>query len=1535
MNDKLRVAQRNSTPQEATIIIPRFLRDNNWSTSIGDIQRELDSLVLHGIEVKFDFTDCRWIDPLPSLSLLIEIVQTAKRGITLTVYFPSVDNIRLDPKEINKPYEESPNRLLLFLAKEGFFAEVLKYDINAYVGGEKLNNSVINECASLSATPSYADAHFIPFRLFDIPELENQLNDSENFGFSARTVENILNGVEVSLHSRCSTRERRHLLYVLRAVLQEFFHNVQDHAYQTVDFRPAAIYVRYRQGGTKLASGPERDCYEDCIKFEIKNCELINRDWLDVRPGCLEVFFLDRGIGMEQKFSNKSSGNFANIMRNTFLEGKSSKTTRRTEHGGLHLLHTLMDRSKDYVRALNDQTWFGSSVPFTRPTSVVAKPIKIPTGKGLIGLAYHLRLSWKASTDEPDTWLRFTENEVSQVWKELCRSTEECGEVFAWYERCHAVDERFQNQEELLVENPVAYILWLPKRGLMKWDILDKLEKLANRISKKCTLVIADIPSMEAAMYKAAMSHSGFHRREEWPARFKRIVLATNRWTFAYAEHVQHKKGMHGFTSFRTDEIPSSITTGIKINVENLSFRHLVVHWLKWHDSKRLWKKVKEERGFFLPEEIIWSENKDHDHARIINGYLDFPATTHNHFCSELYRNALSRVFGILNERDHILISVDRLADPIVHNVYAQEVYDPPEHGKRNIKKVAVGSVLVSGSTLQATGLPDRSIHFFIHGSSELIGKNLSLFHWMPEVPILKNPSPQKRIGNTSAIAPEGWLSIEIPRFDQNEESVGYRHPKECYEDWQNTGPIIVKLGHWHYEGHHDFLTINIPDAVEDAFARNGPLAQFLLQNLLYPLGITQDQIKSKKDCSSDPCAELNILVYRSHPSSERIIEKILSTLNDSARHEAMKWIFPVLPLRTRWGGSTLLVPPRMRNEMLTALQKRKNAIIFDDAAITGRTIQDLLTTLKALEASKIQVVTIANRLRLPAETGAVKYFWRLDIPTMGRSGICPLCQALEVASSLAGKMVPSSAAYEDVQSWITEWSHVSPLNEWDAGLNPLPLQNIKEKNYCYRPSSVKHLCKIRLSRSIGLVIHAAEIHAMTASDDYGLKKIREQNDPAIQIELATSQLLLFGDELEQDLVRDISIEGLLEPLARLSSNSPYGHLAVLTLMRTLTTTEFNQVRLDFADKAMECIDNLKSLSHGQILLAFLISQKLIDWTDNTYYAGTRLLSTRHYDVATKLRSLFRETVTSKGNIHSEPIPVLLNKLEIEEFPSNDLLFNTLNSLAKLQDVIPELGSDWASSDRDGSYSDKRIQLEKYLCEAEDSIRKLTLKENLDGSKLKESLIEARECLANVQKYLYAIADCYFYRITPDEKPKGKKFIDDLFDIWNTKINWVDVIKSKNLSKKPIIELSSDSGNTSNLGSAKWVWVLWHAPLRAIIKDLLMNATHPTKENRQIPDPWASEAQDSAHMWVHVKYEPKFACLSFANNCVNPILIFEEIKKGTHDKTRWNTLTELGGVIELSEERVGHEVLIIQVRLPYAPYLQQPDVTSENFYATF
>ena len=1086
------------------IIFPEIFRDEFWANEIGKIQNKIRKHISeeNGVlidQVIFDFSYCRWVDPFPLLSVLFEILAVRKQGIKVLLNLPKSD---AGQKNICKePYHKSPNRFLFFLANEGFLNTLESLGdkgitfINKPKSGWELYKT-------LNVQPSYINANCIPMKFFFVPN-----NEKGNDSFAKKAVETLLEGIDSNLYSKLSTNSRVRLIYKIRVALQEFLHNAQEHAYEkNSEERLFAIYVRFRTGGIGLDT-TGMTIFKSCINEEKKHCPMLHKAWLENRSGCIEIFALDYGMGMVKSFEKaginlKWKYKFSQVMYEAFSKGKSTKTKRNTPFGGLHLLHNLLSDTGDYIRAFENGVWFGSTVPIDRPTKSTQALTK--TSVKMKGLAIHLQLGWKEETDLGDKWASFNKIEKELLWNELNYDELECRPSFDWFSSQTIFDERFGNFENSRGQGD--WVLWFVHPHRMKWDILSHLEKkIIPAIPKKAKLIIADIPSYEAETYAAAIGNLKI--AATWPSKLSHIILVTDRYRFAFCAYKSYS-GLHGFSPLYEDF--EKISFNILIKPKPKNFRLAIIRWIKWYDSQRIWFEVNQNDLSFIPQKIFWGEDEDGD-KREISGYLDFSQTTHNQMCLSLYQKALSRILGVLYPINIKIHSLDRLSMPILREIELNWLYE----SKDNFGDVelALGSVLVTGSTLESSSSLEYDLHFFIHRDSPLKNKKPSIFFWLPMKKILINPPQLERIGKSSSIAPEGWKSYEVPRYDVYGNCIGDRNPENTYQDWQSLSPVIVKSGHWSYEGHHDFLTINIVSAVESSFLEVNELALFLVNNILKFIGINirhiidewREPLKSIFDTKNrSKNSERNgIMVYRSHPSTDSIINLLLKILNPEGKQLALSKIFPVLPVRMRWGGSTFLIPPLVRNEIEEALKNNdgeRDVLLFDDASITGRTMQDLRAALSSIGAEKINMVVIANRLRQPYDGRGkerLSYFWRLDLPIMGHEGNCPLCHAVQLVDSFSS-LLASSKYVNNLKIWTISWLKTSPINSWNEGLYPLPLRKPElGTKYCYRKSLKKsdgdnHFANLDLIRSTGIVIHISELHAMTGRDDYCLKKIKE-----------------------------------------------------------------------------------------------------------------------------------------------------------------------------------------------------------------------------------------------------------------------------------------------------------------------------------------------------------------------------------------------------------------------------------------------------------
>jgi hypothetical protein len=1500
---------------------------------MGSIQANILALTHNGHpgRLVFDFTECRWIDPLPLMSLLLEIFNARSAGIQVEIRLPSPDD-GPNPSEVG-PYQKSPNRLLWFLNEEGFFSclDALKNDGDLIYPKHESREIY----RSLKVTPSYEDARCVPLTLFSVPL------DSGDGAFAQESVERLLRGVDTKLDAKIAPQTRERLTYKLRVVLQEALHNAQEHAYESgASPRLLAIYVRYRIGGIGLDTGG-REVFDKHAQEERSQCPGLDTEWLATRRGGLEVFVLDRGIGMVRSFELggkqlSDTYKFNQVMKETFLDGQSSKRERQTAYGGLHLLHNLLSDTGDFIRGLEEGTWFSSATPIVR----LAKQTHVLTENQarVHGLAMHFRLGWKAETDYGDKWAAFSLGQHSEVWPELTLQEEECSPSFSWFEKQSVVDERFGDEQ--IVSKKSDWILWLVRQHRMKSDILTFLERTVAPIApKEATLIIADIPSYEAETYAAALAEFKVHRNVTWPGKFARIILCTNRWRFAAVDYENEAHNpRHGFSKLREDFAEWKVTPP-NITPKPKNFRLAIVRWLKWHDSTLFWGEIGKRGSMFIPETVFWGSDAS-GQDRVISGYLDFPRAARNPLCADIYRTSLTRVLGVLPPNQVRMCPLDLLTQTVLRDIHTTEVYEPAV--TQPTTQLAVGSVLVSGATLDATVSQGLDLHFFIHRSSPLRGKKCSLLFWLPTSTVKEGTSRLARIGKTATIAQDGWKSFEVPRFDAEKKLVGARDPRNTYEDWQSPNPVIVKAGHWSYQGHHDFLTINIAGAVEAAFLEKNDLARFLVQRILPFIGLTGTHLNENcRRLLDGGSVELGLpshpkgyglLTYRSHPSTESVIRRLLQTLTKEGQELASQRIFPILPVRMRWSGSTLLIPPLVREEIRAAIDPKGNAravLVFDDAAITGRTLHDLRAALSTIGAKQVSTMVIANRLRQPSDgdgTMRVDYFWRLDVPVMGREGNCPLCHAIDIAKEFIGALA-SQDAKREVQSWMSHWEGVSPIDNWNRGVRPLPLANPElSKKYCCRLSQEpsarepEYLTRIDVVRSTGLAVHVSELHAMTGRDDYFLKKIQEHSEPEVRLELAASQLLLFGNEFDVD-VRIALVQTLLRELSHLEAGTGHAQLAALT-------TVLGLAMLDAEAKweaAKTVIDPAWTPQHNytcRVTLAYLSKSGLLDPETEVYKIGTRLLSTAQLSLASRLRAIFLETLSPLGNPHSEAIPSLLDQLVCTGDLKFEPIQDALDSLDHLKDLIQGLDRSLARKDVRAEYGNWVVDWKGKSEHTMDLLRRV---------RSTPKLVSADEVRLALQQYLSAIrvvASAYFYQIpSAADYYRDPGFESVLMEKIIKRVKWKDASEGKQTATgEPLgnhdrvvrISTTGDFGFDCN---ASEVWIAWLQGIPGVLVDLIRNAVYAAK---QIPDPWdsTSASQEHADMWIRVDYRKKWVELTLANACRLDIETLEKALK-TH---RWYHITDIGG--NVCPKELATNVVALQVRIPYAAYLNTQEETA-------
>jgi hypothetical protein len=1547
MSEKYSLAFESNDPECFILKIPEIYRDREWADNNGIIiQTEMGKLIaFRGADNEHpqfivDFRECRWIDPLPCMSLLMEISYALHRNAKIKILLPKKNkNSRKQSIKANKDaldhYPQTAEKLLLFLKQEGFLESLDKEGMSGRVEYDRRSMRQLDPSKII---PSYRKATCIKMQVLPIDTSITSVK------FAYENTKRLLEAVGTKLGDKATPHQRDLLLHKLRTVIQESLQNAHEHAYEiSDDYRKVAVYVRYREGGLKQ-DGEDKASFVSHVGQEREFCPKLDPDWIENGPGCLEVFILDRGIGMVRSYLNAEreitgEKKFATIMRKTYLEGDSTKSPqqRDTAYGGLHLVHNLLVASGDYVRGLDDRTWFGTGVPIQddRPNKSAHEPTK--NDARMIGLAMHYRLSWKTENDTGKHWASFMQGEASELWTELCRSETDCRSSFDWYERQLVIDDRHGHAQEAQECNP-DWLLWLVDPHRMKWDILKRVEELSRRVKDGSVLVIADIPSHEAPVYVAAFENLGHTTRpHSWTRKFKYIFLATDRWRFSALKFTS-ESGSHGYSLLETNEIKEwKDLIPKEMQPKPKNFRLMLVRWIKWHDSKEFWREIESRKSLFIAENVNWS-----DEIQTIEGYLDFDRALRNFRCMQLMRISLVRVLGVMPTSEAQMHPVDQLVGPVISEVSINDIYEPATD--KQALQLLVGSVLVSGATLGTTGERKIHLHFFVHKNCPRRGKESALLFWHPRTPVSDKESKFKRIGRTAIIARGGWKSLELPRFNANDVCIGHRTPGQTYQDLQIENPVIYKAGHWRYEGHHDFLTVNIAQAVETAFLDMDYLARFLLIEILPFIGVPSSKIKQsvfsrlsaeERNSYESRMRHHGLLVYRSHPCTEFIMRRLLETLAPKGMDDALTKIFPVPPIRTRSGGSALLVPPLVRDEIRRAIDQIRHAdqvvpentgrsipsiLIFDDAAITGRTMHDMRAALTTFGAVETDSLVIVNRMRQPADGNSaefVKYYWRLDVPTMGREGNCPLCHAINFALTLKGS-ISQDKEIQTLNRWIRDWESVPSLDNWPRGLSPVRLSNPEiEVNFCHRYETGKYLDKIDILHSTGVSTHASEIHTMTSRDDFFIKKIEKHQEPSVRIELAASQLLLFGGEYAND-TRIALIRILMCELTRLQKEHSHAFLAGLVSLYGISL--FNNVERESIAAMVESVSwSSADNESSRVLLAHLVKEKIIGEQSKYYEIGKRLLKTDQYSLSERFRNIFREIRSIQGNAHSEAIPSLINKMGISAQVSMADLMSAADSVAYLDGLISGIPEAYVVKGR-REYAHARERLSQ--------IGKILI-ETIDSSHSNQSNDPIDQLLSRIQTYakdyLECIKDlmsCFFFQINDShDYSHGQNFETVIREV-HRRINWEEAANRKKKSDQKTDIVNEERTILFAPGMIDFdtrtseVWIPWNHYIQRAISDLIKNAVYA---DRASPNLFGSRTDtEGAHMWIKVDLQNEEVKISLKNTIERADIGYA--KGRIAYRQDWRFIDEVGGSVQPSVDESG--IFCVEVTIPYAAHMR-------------
>jgi len=1516
--------------QKDTLLVKvgKILRDKIWANEYGRALYAIENNNFQNHKINtviIDFSNCYWVDPIPYLSLLISLQAFVAFGGEGVFIYPS-----------KKTGDKFLLRFLKFSSQEGFAYQALKNRIQINdANGNEITDSDIDDNNQITLDLAYINSTFLPAQIINLSKRQVSIRS---------LIDNSIQNA-IGQFQQIPLWAQEDLQYRLYSFLVETLNNCKEHAYRKKSpVKFAGFYVRYRTGLKNVPQQARKE-WKKNINFEAESCPPLKsfKDYLDHRDGCIEAFVVDAGIGIINSFRNagfpiEKYGKypFRNIIKKIFLDGLTTKSDKSVPSGGLHILHKLLEPNNDYIRGIDSKEWVGTSCPLVRQSSGF---YELVNSKCLTkGLAWCARLSWRTKTDVGENWIRYkngneTHPAIAALSSDISREHH-----IKYFSKSPVFDYRFDKKESpsKMEIFKTDCCLFFTKPGMVKWDIKATIEnELGKKISfdRQWNLIIADIAPHEAETYVAAFVEPRWGK-VEWLKYIKQVILISQHWSICILKKAEKKYNYFFNIDIGASEKYFSYKS---LNVSPDKSIDDTVKWIKYFDSKVIWKAITEDsdQAIYLPGKIEWLSKPDGS-KEFIDGYLDFSQILTLPLCYSLFRQAMRRIIGLFPGNAFRLESLDRLTKNLVEDFNSLKL--TPQNQEyivdKDKQKIMLGSVIVTGETQKLKdSTNNQTIHFFKHPSSSS-SNPICLFLW-PDNKWLKSffsnrkGEPIKiekyiRIGKTPFVAPGGRKYFSIPRYDDSNNLVAFRSPSQSYNDWQSLMPQIMRIGHWVYEAHHDLLTVNLQAATRHSFSTFGNLAKFIFIYFYRFLGVKENNLNelgekwlrlAKDNINCQNNTSVNIIVFPSHPNTETVINEFLKCINKKSYKNIRNIIIPLLPFRRSHDGSTLLIAPLILEKIKKILKQsqQKNVLIFDDAIINGKTIKELKCILDNAGADKIYVLALLNRNRLPQGkkyTKSFNHYWRLDIPVLGGEKVCPFCRAQELIRNFIGSLA-SNRSKSRLRVWLNDWRPISTSSRWDEGMKGIHLEQEMIKKFSLKKGlgnqGYKAMDQICLSQSIGLSVYACELHSMTGLDDAAIRiceKEKQKNYKelpwAARVELFASQLLLFSEEYEHRLKYDL-IERLLTAACESKKSDRWTSLACLTLIYIIgnDVTEVVNNALQLSDKQPSNLN-----WDVQILLANLLHRKLINNKKSKYDIAKRLLSVNVSNVSERYNHIHLETLDTFGNAHSRPLSKwACGKIFYDDRDKANAIAEVRDSIDKIADVLINLDMGMA-----------RSNTKNFKGRKEDILYKTQIAAKIfkDNTKIDES--KSRTICSDIINELREFLDEYFfYKLNYSNLNRTRVFEDKEIPALFNKIDWKHVAKTKNLNHTPTIGKSINWQYYSD-SNRNEIWVVWDGNIIQILRDLLMNSIHA---DRPISDPWVKVEEEECHdVWISVEYQSKSLVISIANHSTETA---ETVFRQIESRTNWSHLYELGGRIDHCQ--IDPHCIALHVVLPYAGLL--------------
>lgn len=1120
-----------------------------WANKWGKIEDKINQGTHSGNtfdSIRISFAECMWADPLPLLSMLMLLIN-AKSKKHISIVLPSQS-----PNDVKKENYKK-GRFLKFLASQGFLKIMIE---NFYVFSEryyKIKDENLKRYANYKIEPVYKGAEILCARIYDA----NQISSIKEFAHKLQ------NEISINLKSETSLNVYYSITTQMYNILTELIENVSAHAYAEGEQKLFGIYIRKRCGIINNDEQKHKDI-GDVLNFEKSNCPALGTEILINSESVLEIFFVDRGIGISGSLMDSLKyQNYIYPVRELFFrvlkDGERSKKSKAlTAFGGLHFITRIIRENKGYIWCKDSNEWIGAfcndivNNNRKRVDYAVSNTKKQPAGLG-----WCIRLPYTDDSDKFYTKSHYWEDKAS------------CHPVYLEYKKREddfktdyivILDERegdyqtrilrgdvndCMNSEKYSIEkNRGKYknFVWRPKEGNSKNQIIELLNKYIDEVViniaekfEDIYLYIIDIDKSEILNYFYAFNKLYIGKLQSDD--IGRITLITKQW---------------GVTCFTKESNMLLYNNALSANYVCSFEKHSkdissglcqMANFLRKYDSWIFWKKIEDMQDdrIFINAEIEWTTQKR------ITGYLDLDRLYLYEDLYNILRDVLARLSGLEKNRMSEFCSIDVATSRICRDLNTSLIY------RENRKKFVmnIGGVCASGYTKESfygEQKVDMTFVFFAHPSFNKEFKDTAYLLIWPYKDFFCNFKNDlryyKRMGQTNLISinqQESLINVE------NIYSNSLRNKRQVYEDLQQKYPKFVKYGHFQTDRHHYLIGIDINSYMQYSYIKREGVFLFILAKILFYLADGKSELTvyinnladtswNKVLCNYDYSRfhdKGEVVVYHSNTYMEycmKLIKKIIPVTLISR-------IIPINFLNVQSKGTPIAFSPFILERIKEHYQAEQKGILYIDSSLyTGRSLVELENILLSTGCSEVHFASFLDMRRLRNADEKSQSYWKLNIPRLDNKSQCVICNTLNVIKQMENKLDPT--ARKRIQEWIKNWQYIDITNNIkDHGIESVDDYSIDFDN-------------IKINSTIGLNIYITEHMCETFDDDFVYKYIQWKTDltPETKMQLISTQLCLFGNQNSRQLQLSLLSE-LIGNMAKSVKVSSYTSLAGLMLI--------------------------------------------------------------------------------------------------------------------------------------------------------------------------------------------------------------------------------------------------------------------------------------------------------------------------------------------------------------------------------------------------